>query len=48
MRNNSKKKKRQVRRAKRKGIEAQKAKLTTPTRAADALIGDEEQTEKII
>ena len=38
------KKKRQERRAKkRKGIEAQRVKPSTPSQAIDALIGDEEQ-----
>ena len=41
------KKERQVRRVKeKKGIEAQKVKPHTPTRAIDELIGDEEQNEK--
>ena len=40
-------KERRVRRArKRKGIEAQGVKPSTPSQATDALIGDEEQTGK--
>ena len=41
------KKERQVRRAKKtKGSKGQRKKLPTPTRAIDALIGDEEQNGK--
>ena len=35
-----------MRREKKKGIEVQRVKPLTPTRATDALIGDEEQTGK--
>ena len=40
------KKERQVRREKKKGIEAQMTKAPTSTRASDALIRDEEQNGK--
>ena len=40
------KKERQVRRAKKKGIEGQKTKPPTPTRVFDAPIRDEEQSRR--
>ena len=40
------KQERQVRRSKKKGGKEQRAKSPTPTRAIDALIGDDEQSEK--